>query len=105
MTEGNPLTSHPYEGRNERPDDEDLPGERPVSEEERRQGPPGDRDRDDETASRAPEGRAMTSHDPEIAQPTSGVPEQVEAPSPADATDGDPPGGSAANQQGRAPDQ
>jgi hypothetical protein len=105
MAEGNPLTSHPYQGRDKRPDDADLPGERGVSEREQHQGPPADRRRDHETASRAPEEDSMSADDPGIAQPTSGIPEQVDAPNPADATEGDPPGGSAANQRGRAPDQ
>ena len=105
MTEnGNQMAGRPYGGRNERPEGEGLPGERPVSDEERRVGPPESRDRDDDTASRAAEEGEMSSEQG-LAQPTPGIPEPVDAPSPADATEGDPPGGSAANQRGRAPDQ
>jgi hypothetical protein len=105
MTEGNPATGHPHGGRDESPDDSALPGERPLSEDEQGQDAPTDRGRDDETSSRAPEEGTMTSDQSGLTEPTPGVPEQVDAPSPADATDEDPPGGSVANQRGRVPDQ
>jgi hypothetical protein len=103
MTEGNPVTGQPYGGRNQQTEP-GLPGERPVSEEERTQQPPSQRERDSETASRAAEEGGMSGQG-DANVPSEGVPGQVDAPSPADATDADPPGGSAANQSGRAPDQ
>ena len=106
MSEGNPVTGRPYGGRNEKPADEDvLPGERPLTEDEDEVGAPESRHRDDETASRAPEEGTMTSKDTDKVEPTPGIPEPVDAPSPADATDADPPGGSAAFQRGRVPDE
>lgn len=105
MSEDNPLTGRPYGGRNEKPEESDLPGERPLREDEKHQGAPAGRHRDDhETASRAAEDGAMSSGDDGLVEPTPGIPQRVDAPSPADATDADPPGGSAANQQGRTPD-
>jgi hypothetical protein len=47
----------------------------------------------------------MESERPGLAEPTPGIAEPVEAPSPADATEGDPPAGRAANQPGRTPDR
>ena len=93
----------PYGGRNKRPDDDTLPGERPVTEDEQTVEPPGEKN-DHETASRAAEESEMASRDQETG-PTPGMPERVEPPSPADATEGDPPGGSTANQTGRTPDR
>ena len=95
-------SQQPFGGRNERPDDDTLPGERPVDEEEKHVEPPGKRD--DETASRAAEEGEMAARDQDTG-PTPGMPERVEPPSPADATEGDPPGGSTANQTGRTPDR
>jgi hypothetical protein len=106
MEQGNQMAGRPYGGRNEKPDGEERrPGERPVSEDEKFVGAPPSAGRDDDTASRAAEDGPMTSDEPERVQPTPGIPDPVDAPSPADATEGDPPGGSAANQQGRTPDR
>jgi hypothetical protein len=93
----------PFGGRNERPDDDTLPGERPAEDDEKEVGPPGDKN-DHETAPRAAEQTEMASRDQDTG-PTPGIPERVEPPSPADATEGDPPGGSTANQTGRTPDR
>lgn len=95
-------SNQPYGGRYQRPDDDTLPGERPVSEDERHVEPPGKRD--DETASRAAEEGEMASQGGAV-DPDPGIPQRVEPPSPADATEGDPPGGSVANQSGRTPDR
>jgi hypothetical protein len=102
MTEQNPATGQPYGGRDEKPEGDGIPGERPESESV---GPPTDSSRNDESASRAATDGPMTSDPPGELRGSEGIPEQVDAPSPADATDADPPGGSAANQDGRAPDQ
>ena len=93
----NPVTGYPHGGRDEKSDDDgSLPGERPESESvSAPQADPGD-----ETASRAAQGGAMASTG-SAPQPTEGIPQQVQPPSPADATEGDPPGGSTANQGGR----
>ena len=104
--EGNPMAGRPSDGRNEKPEGAGLPGERPLSEDEKHVGPPASADRDDKTASRAArEGTMEDDERPGLAEPTPGIPEPVDAPSPADATEGDPPGGSAANQRGRTPDR
>jgi len=95
-------SNQPYGGRNARPDDDTLPGERPVGDEERHVGSPDKRD--DETASRAAEQGEMASRGGSV-DPDPGIPQRVEPPSPADATEGDPPGGSAANQTGRTADR
>ena len=100
MSQDNPVTGHPHGGRDETPDSGSLPGERPATEEERRVTPP-DADEESDTASRAAQDGPMTSLDRDKLGPSEGVPERVDAPSPADATDADPPGGSAANQRGR----
>jgi len=103
MTEQNPVTGQPYGGRDEKPDDGPLPGERPESE---TVGAP-DTDQQHDTGSRAAQGGPMAGSDDagDGPQPSPGIPEQVDAPSPSGASDADPPGGSAANQSGRAPDQ
>lgn len=106
MTEGNQMSGRPYGGRNEKPDDEDvLPGERPVSEDEKHVGAPRHTDDDSETASRAAEDGPMQTDEPGLAEPGPGIPQGFGPPSPADATEGDPPGGSTANQRGMTPDQ
>lgn len=102
MPEDNPVAGHPYGGRNDPKGGEGLPGERPDPEDST---PPGHSDGEHETASRAPEDGPMSSGGVEAPRPTSGIPRRVEAPDPEDATDADPPGGSATNRQGRAPDQ
>lgn len=101
MSDGNPVTGQPYGGRDERPEGAGLPGERPEKDS---QDAPDD-GREVETSSRAAQEGAMPSDAGGETEPTEGIPEQVDAPSPADATEGDPPGGSAANQRGRAPNQ
>ena len=107
MSENEMSGQRPYGGRNEARGedvrDEVQPGERPVSEEEQHVSPPG-RERDDEMASRAAEEGEMASQGGAVS-PSPGIPERVEPASPADATEGDPPGGSAANQAGRTPDR
>lgn len=105
MTEGNPVTGRPYGGRDEKPDPDDIPGERPVDEDERQVSAPKDPEEEHETGSRAPEAGAMPAKDRDKTEPSAGIPEPVDAPSPADATEGDPPGGSVANQEGRTPDR
>ena len=106
MSGSMPAGGHPFGGRDERPDEEsgEQPGERPVSGDEATITPPGGEQRSGDTGSRAAEGPMDTS-DVDAPQPSPGIPEQVDAPSPADATEGDPPGGSTANQTGRAPQQ
>ena len=71
-------SKQPFGGRNERPDDDTLPGERPADDDEQRVEPPGKRD--DETASRAAEESEMASRDQDTG-PTPGMPERVEPPS------------------------
>jgi hypothetical protein len=105
MPDDSPMAGRPFHGGDEEVEGETLPGERPVSEDEKFVGPPQSAGRDDETASRAAEEGAMSSDEPGLVEPTPGIPEPVDAPSPADATEGDPPGGSAANQRGSTPDQ
>jgi hypothetical protein len=104
MSDSNPVTGPPYGGRDDKPDDAPLPGERPASRDEQTVEPP-DTSGESETGSRAAESGPMGGGDTDPLRPSPGIPEQVHAPSPADATDADPPGGSAANQPGRAPDQ
>jgi hypothetical protein len=99
MSGSTPAGGHPFGGRDERPDDEGLPGERPLSDDERTVTAPGEGRRAGETGSRAAQG--PMDDDIDAPQPSPGIPEQVDAPSPADATEGDPPGGSTANQTGR----
>jgi hypothetical protein len=102
MTEQNPGTGQPYGGRDEKSDDAGLPGERPEQE---TVTAPSSASSGGENASRAATGGAMASDAPGEQRGSEGIPEQVDAPSPADATDADPPGGSAANQTGRTPDR
>jgi hypothetical protein len=102
MTEQNPATGQPLGGRDDKPEGAGIPGERPEKESV---GPPADSARDDENASRAATGGPMASDPPGDLRGSEGIPERVEPPSPAGATDADPPGGSVANQDGRAPDQ
>jgi hypothetical protein len=86
MAEENPVTGHPYDGRNDRPDDEEPePGERPVTGEEEHQTAPGQADRDDPTASRAARGGTMPGPSGEEDEPSPGVPGAV-APSAAGGT-------------------
>jgi hypothetical protein len=99
MSQGNPVTGRPHGGRDEPNDDQTLPGEHPASDAQRRVAPP-DPDNESETASRAAQGGAMSSREGDRAVPSEGIPAPVDAPSPADATEGDPPGGSVANQRG-----
>jgi len=103
MTEQNPVTGQPYGGRNEKSDDAPLPGEREGAE---TVGAPGS-DEGHDTGSRAAQDGPMVGADDSSGglQPTPGIPERVDAPSPSGATDADPPGGSAANQSGPPPDQ
>jgi hypothetical protein len=101
MSDTNPLTGPPSGGRDKMPDDDAVPGEQTTSGENVQ--PPETRGGHD-SGSRAAQGEPMTS-DTDSLQPSPGIPTQVDAPSPADATDGSPPGGSVANQDGRAPDQ
>jgi hypothetical protein len=102
MTEQNPVTGQPYGGRDERDDEDGLPGERPSDE---TVSAPSSASSGDESASRAASDGPMTSDPPGELRGSEGIPQQVDAPSPADATDADPPGGSAANQTGRTPDR
>src|SRR3712207_3389163 len=97
MSDSNPVTGQPYGGRNDPDPDAPLPGEREVSGDESAVGSPAGRGSGGETGSRAAESGEMSS-DGEGLQPTTGIPNRVEPPGPADATEGDPPGGSAANQ-------
>jgi hypothetical protein len=92
----NPATGYPYGGRDSKPDDASQPGERKESESH---GAPA-ASSGNETASRAAQEGPMSSTG-SAPQPTPGVDGQVQAPSPADATEGSPPGGSTANQSGR----
>ena len=92
----NPVTGQPYGGRDQKQDGSGLPGERPESESVSAPR----RDAGDDTASRAAQDGPMPSSG-SAPQPTEGVPGQMQPPSPADATEGDPPGGSTANQGGR----
>lgn len=93
----NPVTGYPHGGRNKVPDDgSSAPGERSESETVTPPRP----DPGDDTGSRAAQDGPMASTG-SAPQPTEGVAEQVRPPSPADATEGDPPGGSTANQGGR----
>jgi hypothetical protein len=103
MTEGNPVTGHPFGGK-EPPEDAGIPGEEPLPEDEQTRKAPETGDSDDETASRAAEEQVMSDKEG-VAEATPGVAQPVSPPSPADATDADPPGGSAANQRGRVPDE
>ena len=103
MTEDNPVTGRPYGGRDDR-GGPGLPGERPAEGDEREVSSPST-DPDHETASRAAQEGGMTSRDVDLDAAGPGMPERVDAPDPADATDADPPGGSVANQQGRTPDR
>ncbi len=102
MSDSNPVTGQPYGGRNDKQQDAPLPGERDVSGEEASVGAATDRGSGGETGSRAAESGPMTS-DSEGLEPTPGIPGRVEPPGASDATEGDPPGGSAANQSGRDP--
>lgn len=101
MTEQNPATGQPYGGRDEKPEDAALPGER---EEKQDVGPPDTKPGGGHSSRAATDG-PMTSEPAGDLDSTEGIPNQVDAPSPDDATDAEPPGGSAANQGGRTPDQ
>ena len=101
MSETNPVTGQPYGGRDEKPEGDQLPGERETDE---TQDAPSSAGRDDETASRAATEGAMSWPQQGGAEPSPGIPGQVQAPGPEDATGSGAPGGSAANQSGRTPD-
>jgi hypothetical protein len=87
MTEQNPATGEPYGGRDEK---ETV-------------GPPVTAGRDHENASRAATDGTMAADAPSTMEPGEGVDRRLDGPSPADATEGDQPGGSVANQAGRDP--
>jgi len=102
MNDGNPITGQPYGGKNEPSGDSSVPGtygEGGVVQ------PPDDPGEGGDNASRAAVDGPMASDPPGEMRGSEGIPQQVAAPSPGDATDAEPPGGSVANQTGRAPDQ
>ena len=101
MSDSNPATGQPYGGRDEKPDDGPLPGERPSSGDEATVEPPDGSGGGGSRAASEP----MDSSDTDSLQPGPGVPHQLHATSPDDVTDTESTEQDVVTQSGRTPDQ